>query len=181
MHRLLPFALPPVPCMRMPHQQSQASRLNDLLFEVVTIVAPHIAYSFVPKSRSALHTFARAGRRAGTRGETKSQLTQCSDLYEHASIAVERFSNPVLLSLPRTSGSLALLPVRPPSVPPPDDPACHAAKPRASGVLGPSQRCPRHRWSRDENRPVCARSAGGQWPQWHAACPGLPRSDQRLR
>ena len=51
MHRLLPFALPPVPRMRMPHQQAQAARLNDLLFEVVTRVAPHVAYSFVSKSR----------------------------------------------------------------------------------------------------------------------------------
>src|SRR5499427_4470381 len=46
MHRLLPFALPPVPRMRMPHQQSHAARLNDLLFEVVTRVAPHVAYPY---------------------------------------------------------------------------------------------------------------------------------------
>src|SRR5918992_28954 len=32
MHRLRPCALPPVPRMRMPHQRSQAARLNALLF-----------------------------------------------------------------------------------------------------------------------------------------------------
>jgi hypothetical protein len=76
MHRLLPFALPPVPRMWVRHQRLQAARLNDLLFEVVTRVAPHVAYAFVPKSRAALHTFARADCGAGTRGETKSQVTR---------------------------------------------------------------------------------------------------------
>ena len=116
MHRLLPFALPPVPRMRVPHQRSQAARLNDLLFEVVTRVAPHLAYSFVPKSRSALHTFARAGREAGTRGETQSQVTRGPDLSAQAVIAAERFRHASLLHLPRTFGSLAPLPVKQPSV-----------------------------------------------------------------
>jgi hypothetical protein len=105
MHRLLPFALPPVPRMRMPHQRSQAARLNDLLFEVVTRVAPHVAYAFVSKSRAALHTFARAGRGAGTREETQSQVTRCPYLSEQALIVAERFSHPLLLSLPYTFGS----------------------------------------------------------------------------
>ena len=104
MYRLLLFALPPVPRMRMPHQRSQAARLNDLLFEVGTIVTPHVANSFVPKSRSALHTFARAGRGADTRGETKLQLTRCPYLSEHASIAAECVCHP----FSRMSGSLVL-------------------------------------------------------------------------
>jgi hypothetical protein len=122
-HRLQPFALPPDSRLRMRHQRSPAARLNDLLFEVVTRVAPHVAYSFVPKSRAALHTFARAGRGAGTRGETKSQVTRCPYLSEQASIAAERLRNPSLLHLPRTSDSLASLLVRQSNGTPPVPPS----------------------------------------------------------
>src|SRR5262245_6031799 len=77
-----------------PCQGSQASRLNHLLFEVTAIATPQVAYSFVSKRCPALHTFNRAGRGAGTRRETKSQLSRCSYLSENASIREERFRNP---------------------------------------------------------------------------------------
>ena len=76
-----------------PCQRSQASRLNHLLFEVTAIATPQVAYSFVSNRCPALHTFNRAGRGAGTRRETKSQLSRCSYLSENASIREERFRN----------------------------------------------------------------------------------------
>jgi len=82
------------PGIRTPHQRSQASRLNHLLFEVMAVATPHVAYSFVTKSLPALHTFDRAGGVAGTRRETKSQSSRCSYLSENASIRAERFRNP---------------------------------------------------------------------------------------
>ena len=101
-----------------PHLQSSAARLNHLLFEVMTIAMPPVAYSFVTKSCPALHTFARAGRRAGTRGETKSQMPHGSCVHEPAGIAGERFGHPVLLSYLRTSHGLEPLPVPPYGVSP---------------------------------------------------------------
>ena len=76
-----------------PCQRSQASRLNHLLFEVTAIATPPVAYAFVSNRCPALHTFNRAGRGAGTRRETKSQLSRCSYLSENASIREERFRN----------------------------------------------------------------------------------------
>jgi len=93
-HRLLDFSLCMDPGIRTPHQRSQASRLNHLLFEVMAVATPHVAYSFVTKSLPALHTFDRAGGVAGTRRETKSQSSRCSYLSENASIRAERFRNP---------------------------------------------------------------------------------------
>src|SRR5260370_38197505 len=80
--------------MRMPSQRSQASQLNDLLFEVAAVATPHIAYAFVTKKRSALHTFDRAGRDAGTRRETKPQLSRGSCRREKVAIHAQRFRNP---------------------------------------------------------------------------------------
>ena len=80
--------------MRMPSQRSQASQLNYLLFEVAAVATPHVAYAFVTKKRSALHTFDRAGSDAGTRRETKSQLSRGSCLREKVSIHAQRFRNP---------------------------------------------------------------------------------------
>src|SRR5712691_4005297 len=82
------------PGMRMPSQRSQASQLNYLLFEVAAVATPQVAYSFVTKKRSALHTFDRAGSDAGTRRETKSQLSRGSCLREKVSIHAQRFRNP---------------------------------------------------------------------------------------
>ena len=79
--------------------QSQAARLHHLFFEVVTVATPHVAYSCVPESRAALHTFARAGRGARTRGETKSQVTRGPYLAEPASISGECFRTLVALPL----------------------------------------------------------------------------------
>src|SRR5215468_9723258 len=76
----------------MPNSRSQASRLNHLLFEVVAIAPPQVAYSFVTKSLPALHTFDRAGGVAGTRRATKSQSSRCSYLSENVSIRTERGS-----------------------------------------------------------------------------------------
>src|SRR5438876_8253229 len=78
----------------MPDSRSQASRLNHLLFEVVAITPPQVAYSFVTKNLPTLHTFDRAGHVAGTRRATKSQLSRCSCLSENASSRAERFHNP---------------------------------------------------------------------------------------
>ena len=80
--------------MRMPSQRSQASQLNYLLFEVAAVATPQVAYSFVTKKRSALHTFDRAGSDAGTRRETKSQLSRGSCLREKVAIHAQRFRNP---------------------------------------------------------------------------------------
>ena len=101
-----------------PHLQSSAARLHHLLFEVMTVAMPPVAYSFVTKSCPALHTFARAGRRAGTRGETKSQMPHGSCVHEPAGIEGERFGHPVLLSYLRTSNGLEPLPVQPYGVSP---------------------------------------------------------------
>ena len=90
---------------------------------------PPVAYSFVTKSCPALHTFARAGRRAGTRGETKSQMPHGSCVHEPAGIEGERFGHPVLLSYLRTSNGLEPLPMQPYGVSPvimrPDDRTKH--------------------------------------------------------
>jgi hypothetical protein len=104
--------------LRTPHLQSSAARLNHLLFEVIAVAMPPVAYSFVAKSCPALHTFARAGRGTGTRGETKSQMPRGSCVHEPAGIDGERFGNPVLLSWLRTSDGLEPLPVWPYGVPP---------------------------------------------------------------
>src|SRR5215475_4681595 len=101
-----------------PHLPSSAARLNHLLFEVMTVAMPPVAYSFVTKSCPALHTFARAGRRAGTRGETQSQMPRGSGVHEPAGIAGERFGPPVLLSYLGTSDGLEPRPVRPSGVSP---------------------------------------------------------------
>ena len=85
-HRLTHFSLCTELSIGTPCQRLQASRLNHLLFEVMAIATPQVAYSFVPKRCPALHTFNRAGRGAGTRRETKSQLARCSYLSEKSSI-----------------------------------------------------------------------------------------------
>ena len=102
-YRLLQLSLCTEPSMRTPHQQSQASRLNHLLFEVAAVATPQVAYSFVTKRCPALHTFDRADRVAGTRRATKSQSSRCSCLRENASIREEHFRNP---SYPFVAGSL---------------------------------------------------------------------------
>ena len=93
-HHLTHFSLCTERSIGTPCQRSQASRLNHLLFEVTAIATPQVAYSFVTKRCPALHTFNRAGRGAGTRRATKSQLSRCSYLSENASIREERFRNP---------------------------------------------------------------------------------------
>src|SRR5215471_8560994 len=84
--------------LQTPHLQSSAARLNHLLFEFMAVAMPPVAYSFVAKSCPALHTFARACHRAGTRGETKSQMPHGSCVHEPAGIEGERFDHAVLLS-----------------------------------------------------------------------------------
>ena len=101
-----------------PHLPSSAARLNHLLFEVMAVAMPPVASSFVTKSYPALHTFARAGRGTGTRGDTKSQMPRGSYVHEPAGIAGERFGHPVLLSYLRTSHGLEPLPVQPYGVSP---------------------------------------------------------------
>ena len=113
-----------------PHLQSSAARLHHLLFEVMALAMPPVAYSFVTKSCPALHTFARAGRRAGTRGETQSQMSHGSCVHEPAGIAGERCGHPVLLSYLRTSAGLARLPVRPYGVSPVLTRPCRSSKGR---------------------------------------------------
>ena len=135
------------PCIRTPYQRSQASRLNHLLFEVMAVATPHVAYSFVSNRCPALHTFNRAGRGAGTRRATKSQLSRCSYLSEHASIRTERCRNPAnpcaAFGLWRSAAA--------------DfdavwcDPSLQAAIPLTSRVRMPRQRSPRHTWSLDGN------------------------------
>ena len=97
-HRLTHFSLCTELSIGTPCQRLQASRLNHLLFEVMAIATPQVAYSFVPKRCPALHTFNRAGRGAGTRRETKSQLARCSYLSEKSSIREERCRNLAILS-----------------------------------------------------------------------------------
>jgi hypothetical protein len=82
------------------------------------VAMPPVAYAFVAKSWPALHTFARAGRGTGTRGDTKSQMPRGAYVHEPAGIDGERFGNPVLLSWLRTADGLAPLPVWPYGVPP---------------------------------------------------------------
>src|SRR5262249_21187824 len=45
------------PGLRTLYLQSSAARLNHLLFEVIAVAMPPVAYSFVTKSCPALHTF----------------------------------------------------------------------------------------------------------------------------
>ena len=129
--------------LQTPHLQSSAARLNHLLFEVIAVAMPPVAYSFVTKSCPALHTFARAGREAGTRGETKSQMSRGSCVHEPAGIDGERFGKPVLLSWLGTSDGLEPLPVRPYGVPPVIMRPCRSSKvregltSRAHGIGGP--------------------------------------------
>src|SRR5499426_4621460 len=99
--------------LQTPHLQSSAARLNHLLFEVMAVAMPPVAYSFVAKSCPALHTFARAGRGTGTRGETKSQMPRGSCIHEPAGIDGERFGHLVLLSSLETSDGRKPLPVPP--------------------------------------------------------------------
>src|SRR4029453_4831075 len=77
----------------MPDSRSRASRLNHLLFEVMAVASPQVAYSFVTNNLPTLHTFDRAGHSAGTRRATKSQLSRCSYLSENAPIRAECFRN----------------------------------------------------------------------------------------
>ena len=116
--------------LQTPHLQSSAARLNHLLFEVMTVAMPPVAYSFVAKSCPALHTFARAGRRAGTRGETKSQMPRGSCVHEPAGIEGERFDHAVLLSYLAMPDGLEPLPVRPYGVPPVIIRPCHSSEGR---------------------------------------------------
>src|SRR5262249_13874142 len=104
--------------LQPPHLPSSAARLNHLLFEVMAVAMPPVAYAFVTKSWPALHTFARAGREAGTRGETKSQMPRGSCVHEPAGIEGECLGHPGLLSYLRTSDGLEPLPVRPYGVSP---------------------------------------------------------------
>jgi len=160
------------PSIRTPHQQSQASRLNHLLFEVTAVATPQVAYSFVTKSLPALHTFDRAGGGAGTRRDTKSQLSRCSYLSENASIRVERFHNPsnpfVTECLWRSAAAYFDAARR--------DTSFQAAMPSASRVLVPRPMAPRQTWSLGENRRESDRSAVEQSPPWRASCPGSPLS-----
>jgi len=78
----------------MPDSRSPASRLNHLVFEVVAVAPPQVAYAFVTKNLPTLHTFNRAGQVAGTRRTTKSQSSPCSCLSENASIHAEHVPNP---------------------------------------------------------------------------------------
>jgi hypothetical protein len=160
----------------MPDSRSQASRLNHLLFEVVAIAPPQVAYSFVTKSLPALHTFDRAGHVAGTRRATKSQSSRCSYLNENASIRVGRFHNPAspcpAWGLWR-SGATAVEAAR-------RAPGCQAPTSLAIGVRGPRHMSPRHTWSPGENRHESDRSAVEQSPRWRASCPGSPRSCQKF-
>src|SRR5499427_8898849 len=96
----------------------------------MAVAVPPVAYSFVTKSCPALHTFARAGRRAGTRGETKSQRPRGSCVYEAAGIEGECLGHPLLLSWLRTSEGLAPLPVWPDGVPPVTMRPCRSSKVR---------------------------------------------------
>jgi hypothetical protein len=160
----------------MPDSRSQASRLNHLLFEVVAIAPPQVAYSFVTKNLPTLHTFDRAGYVAGTRRATKSQSSRCSCLSENASIRVERFHNP---SYPSAawglwrSGAIAVEAAR-------RAPGFQAPIRHASGVRGPRHMSPRHTWSPGENRHASDRSAVEQSPRWRASYPGSPRSCQKF-
>src|SRR5215470_14354149 len=97
--------------LQTPHLPSSAARLHHLLCEVMAVAMPPVVYAFVTKSCPALHTFARAGRRAGTRGETKSPMPRGSGVHEPAGIDGECLGHPVLLSWLRTSDGLAPLPV----------------------------------------------------------------------
>jgi len=132
----------------MPNSRSRASRLNHLLFEVMAVAPPQVAYSFVTKNLPTLHTFDRAGHSAGTRRATKSQLSRCSCLSENASNRAERFHNPfspcAAWDLWR-SGSTAFEAAR-------CAPGFQAPIRRASGVPEPTHRSPRHMWSPGENR-----------------------------
>src|SRR5712691_9786734 len=157
-HRLLDFSLCMDPSIRTPHQRSQASRLNYLLFEVTAVATPHVAYAFVTKRCPALHTFNRAGRGAGTRRATKSQSSRCSYLSENASIRAERFrthSDPFAAECVWPSDAADF----------DRDTSFQAAMPLASRGLVPRHRSPRHTWSLGENRRVSDQSDAEQLPQ----------------
>src|SRR5499427_3701527 len=124
--------------LQTPHLPSSAARLHHLLCEVMAVAMPPVAYAFVAKSCPALHTFARAGRRAGTRGETKSQMPRGSCVHEPAGIAGERFDHPMLLSYLATPDGLEPLPVRPYGVPPAIIRLCHASKGREASPTVPT-------------------------------------------
>src|SRR5215468_764216 len=138
--------------LQTPHLPSSAARLNHLLFEVMAVAVPQVAYSFVTKSCPALHTFARAGHRAGTRGETKSQMPRGSCVHEPAGIEGECLGHPVLLSWLRTSDGLAPLPVWPYGVPPVIMRPCRSSEVR-------------------EGLPYCTYSIGGPVPKTGAIRP----------
>src|SRR5712691_4656877 len=157
------------PSIRTPHPRSHASRLNHLLFEVMAVATPHVAYSFVTKSLPALHTFDRAGGVAGTRRATKSQSSRYSYLSENASIRAERFRNP---SDPFAAECLW----QSEAADCDRDTSFQAAMPLASRGLVPRPMSPRHTWSLGENRRVSDRSDAEQSPQERASCPGSPRS-----
>src|SRR5215468_4441013 len=129
--------------LQTPHLPSSAARLNHLLFEVMAVAMPPVAYAFVTKSCPALHTFARAGRRAGTRGETKSQMPRGSCVHEPAGIDGERFGHPLLLSALGTSDGREPLPVPPYGVSPVLMRPCRLSEGhegltnRADGIGGP--------------------------------------------
>ena len=169
------FSLCTDPSMRTPHQRSQASRLNHLLFEVVAVATPQVAYSFVTKNLPALHTFDRAGGVAGTRRATKSQSSRCSCLTRMPRSMQSPSAILPILSLPGAYGGLEPLPVRQRGVPP----ASKRLLRLASGGLGPRHMSPRHMWSPGENRRESDRSAVEQSPQWRASCPGSPRSGRK--
>src|SRR5215467_9722120 len=120
------------------HLQSSAARLHHLLFEVRAVAMPPVAYAFVAQSCPALHTFARAGRRAGTRGETKSQMPRGSCVHEPAGIDGERFDHAVLLSYLATPAGLEPLPVWPYGVPPVIIRPCHASEGREASPTVPT-------------------------------------------
>jgi hypothetical protein len=125
------------------HLQSSAARLNHLLFEVMAVAMPPVAYAFVTKSCPALHTCARAGRRADTRGETKSQMPRGSGVHEPAGIDGERFGHPMLLLSLGTSDGREPLPVPPYGVSPVIMRPCRSSEGRegltnrAYGIGGP--------------------------------------------
>jgi hypothetical protein len=145
--------------LQTPHLQSSAARLNHLLFEVMAVAMPPVAYSFVAKSCPALHTFARAGRGTGTRGETKSQMPRGSCVHEPAGIDGERFGNLVLLSWLRTSDGLEPLPVWPYGVPPVIMRPCRSSEVR-------------------EGLPCCTYSIGGPVPKTGAYPPNEAARDR---
>ena len=68
--------------LRTPSPRSEAARLNSLLFEVVAIATPHVAYAFVTKKPVCASYLWPCWQDADTRRATKSQLPRCSCLRE---------------------------------------------------------------------------------------------------